>query len=64
MDLVHVTVSGGDCVRRSAAILTRAQLRRIPIPPVMFRLRLLIVVVMLRRFAEQLCKSRDVHRSC
>jgi hypothetical protein len=30
----------------------------------MFGVRLLVVVVMLRRFAEKLCNGRDVHRSC
>src|SRR4030095_13232531 len=57
-------VGGGDCLRRAAAILTRTQIWRIPVPPVMFGVRLFVVVVVLRRFAEKFCKGRDVHRSC
>src|SRR6266508_964749 len=30
----------------------------------MFGVRLLVMVVVLRRFAEELCKGRDVHGSC
>src|SRR5436190_23509669 len=63
-DLIHVAVGGGCRVRRTAAVLTRAQVRRVPVPPVMFRVRLLVVVVVLRRFAEELYKSHDVHGSC
>src|SRR5437899_8522239 len=62
-DLVHVTVGGGDCLRRTAAILTRTQIWRVPVPPVMFGVRFLVVVVVLRRFAEKFCKGRDVHGS-
>src|SRR5438552_18861368 len=62
-DLVHVAVGGGGCLRRTAAILTRTQIWRVPVPPVMFRVRFLVVVVVLRRFAEKFCKGRDVHGS-
>ena len=64
MDLVHVTVSSGDCVRRTASVLTRAQVGRVPVPPVMFGVRLLVMVVVLRRFAEELCKGLNVNQSC
>src|SRR6266704_3507018 len=30
----------------------------------MFGVRLFVVVMVLRRLAEELCKARDVHRSC
>jgi hypothetical protein len=30
----------------------------------MLGVRLLVVVMVLRRFAEELCKGRDVHGSC
>jgi hypothetical protein len=63
-DLLHVTVGGGDCLRRTAAALTRTQIWRVPIPPVMFGVRLFVVVVVLRRLAEELCKGRDIHSSC
>src|SRR5204863_8007289 len=55
---------GGGCFRRAAAILTRTQIWRVPVPPVMFGVRLFVVVVVLRRFAEELCKGRDVNGSC
>src|SRR5437016_6070918 len=61
---VHVAVGGGDCLRRIAAILTGIQIWRVPVPPVMFGVRLLVVVVVLRRFAEELRKGRDVNGSC
>jgi hypothetical protein len=63
-DVVHVAVGGGCCLLRTAAVLTRAQIGRVPVPPVMFRVRLLVVVVVLRRFAQELCKGRDVNGSC
>ena len=47
MDLVHVTVSGGDCVRLTAAILTRIQVCPIPIPPIVFGMRLLVFAMLL-----------------
>src|SRR5437867_11671588 len=64
MDLVHVTVGGGDCLLRTASVLTRVQVGRVPVPPVMFGVRLLVMVVVLRGLVEELCQSRDVHGSC
>ena len=61
MDLVHVAIGCGGCLLRTAAVLTRTQVGRVPVPPVMFGVRLLVVVVVLRRFAKELCKGRDVH---
>src|SRR5262245_21320653 len=63
-DLIHVTIGDDGCVRRTATVLTRAQVGRVPVPPVMFRVCLLEVVVVLRCFAEKLCKGRNVHGSC
>ena len=56
MNLVHVTVSGSGCILRAAAVLTRVQVRRVPIPPVMFGVRLLVLTVVFLRIAEELCK--------
>ena len=36
---VHVAVGGGRCVRRTAAVLTRTQIWRVPRPPMMFGVR-------------------------
>ena len=37
-DLLHVTVGGGGLLR-TAAVLTRAQVRRVPVPPVVLGVR-------------------------
>src|SRR5215467_7522589 len=62
-DLLHVTVGGGGGLLRTAAVLTRAQVRRIPVPPVVLGVRLLIVAVALLRLAEEPCKGCDVQSS-
>ena len=59
--LVHVAVGCFSCLLRAAAFLTRAQVGRVPVPPVVLGVRLLVAVVVLRRLAEELCKGRDVH---
>ena len=58
---LHVTVRGGGCFLRTAAILTRAQVGRVPVPPLMRAVRLLITIVVLGRFVEEICKGCDVH---
>ena len=63
MDLVHVAVGSDGCFRRIVAVLTCAQVRRVPIPPMMFGVRLFISIVMLRRFPKKFCQCRDVHNS-
>ncbi len=63
-DLLHVTVGGSRCLLRTAAVLAGAQVGRVPIPPVVLAVRLLIVAVVLLRFAEQLCKGPDIGSSC
>ena len=60
-DLLHVAVGGGDCLLWTAAALTRTQIWRVPVPPVMFGVRLLIVAVMLFRLAEELCQGGNIH---
>ena len=59
MDFIHVAVRGGGGFVGTAAILTRVQIRRVPVPPMMFRVRLFVVVVVFGRFAEEL--AGDIH---
>ena len=53
-DFLHVAIGGGGCLVRRAAVLTRVQVGSVPIPPVVLGVRLLVVVVVLGRFAEEL----------
>src|ERR1700678_1892645 len=62
--LLHVAVGGGGCLPRTASVLTRAQVGRVPVPPVVLGVRLLVVTVVLRRLAEKLGQSCDVHGWC
>ena len=64
MKSLHVAVGGGCRLLRTAAVLTRAQVGRVPVPPVVLGVRLLVAVVVLRRLAEELCKGRHVHGCC
>ena len=59
-DLLHSAVGGGGGLLRTAAVLTRAQVGRVPVPPVMLGVRLLEVVVVLRRLMEELCEGCHV----
>src|SRR4029453_9385827 len=61
---IHVAIGGGGRLFRTAAVLTRAQIGRVPVPPVMRAVRLLVVAVMLFRLAEELCKGCDIHGLC
>src|SRR4051812_39623694 len=61
MHFVHVAISGCCCFLRTAAILTRAQIGRVPIPPVMLGVRYLVVMAVLSCFVEELGKGCDVH---
>jgi hypothetical protein len=54
-DLLHVAIGCCFCLLWTAAVLTRAQIGRVPVPPVMLGVRLLVVVVVLCRLAEELC---------
>jgi len=38
-DFVHVSIGRGGGLLRTAAVLTCAQVRRVPVPPVMFGVR-------------------------
>jgi hypothetical protein len=61
MDLAHVAVGNGGGFRRTATILTRVQVGRVPVPPVMFGVRFLVVAVVFLGFAEEFCKSSYIH---
>lgn len=56
MNFFHVAVCGAYCLHWTAAVLTRAQIWRVPSPTSDVPLCLLVVVVVLRLFAEELCK--------
>src|SRR5215207_3754009 len=62
--LLHAAVGGGGGLLRAAPLLTRAQVGRVPVPPVMLGVRLLEAVVALRRLAEEFRERRDVRGSC
>ena len=53
MHFIHVTVGCGDCLLRTAAILTRVKIRCVPVPPLMLGVRLLVVIVVLGRFVKE-----------
>src|SRR5438093_6896376 len=63
-DLLHAAVGGGRRLLRIAAALTRAQVGRVPVPPVVLGVRLLVVVVVLRCLAEQPCHRCHVPAWC
>ena len=50
-----VAVGGGGGFLRVAPVLTRAQVGRLPIPPIMRAVRLLVVAVVLLRLTKKLC---------
>ena len=60
-DLLHVAISGGGGIRRAATVLARAQVRRIPVPPVVLRMGLLVVAVPLFCLAEEFGKRCNIH---
>ena len=55
LSLLHVAVGGGRRFLRTTPVLTRAQVGRVPIPPIMRAVRLLILAVVLLRFVKKLC---------
>ena len=55
-DLLHVAIGSGDSFLRTAAVLTRVQIRRVPIPPVMRGVRFLVLTVVSLCLAKELCK--------
>ena len=56
MDVVQVTVGGDDRVVRTAPILTRVQIGRVPIPPIVFGVRFLVIAVVLFGFVQKFSK--------
>src|SRR5205814_6993566 len=60
----YVTIGRGGCLFRTASVLTRVQVRRIPIPPMMLAVGLLVLAVVFLRLAQDLGKSCDFHGSC
>src|SRR5579862_6374332 len=60
---LHIAVGGSCGLLRTAAVPTGAEVRRVPGPPVVLGVRLL-VGVMVRRLAEELCNVCDVQGSC
>jgi len=52
---IHVAIGGGGCLFRTAPVLTRAQVRRVPVPPIMRAVRLLVVAVVLFRLVKEFC---------
>ena len=64
MDLRHVAIGGGYGFLWTAAVLTRAQVGRIPVPPVMLGVRLLVLAVVLLRLMQEFCKSANVCGRC
>jgi hypothetical protein len=51
-DLLHVAIGGGRRLIRTFPALTRAQVGRIPVPPVVLSVRLLVLAVVLLRLAQ------------
>src|SRR5262249_40590864 len=62
-DLIHVAVGCCRGLLRTAAVLTRAQVGCVPVPPVVLGMRALVVAVVLFRLVEGFCKGCDVHGS-
>src|SRR6185503_13642888 len=59
-ELLHVAVGSGGCLLRIAAVLTRVEVRRVPVPPVVLGVRLLKMIVALCRLMKKICNSCDV----
>ena len=55
LSLLHVAVGGGCRFLRTTPVLTRAQIGRVPIPPIMRAVRLLVVAVVLLRLVKEFC---------
>ena len=61
--LFHVAVGGGGSFLRTLAVQARAQVRRVPVPPIVFAVRLLELSVMLLCFVKEFGKFSDVDLS-
>src|SRR6266550_4037220 len=55
LSLLHVAGGGGSRFVWTAPVLTRAQVGRVPIPPIMRAVRLLVVAVVLLCLTKKLC---------
>src|SRR2546423_2831532 len=60
----HVTICRRGGLRRTAAVLTRAEVRRVPIPPVMLAVCLLVTAVVLFRLVQELGKRCHILGGC
>jgi hypothetical protein len=63
-EFLHVEACGSGRFLRRTSTLASVDIGRTPVPPVVLGMGLLVVVVVLGRFTEELCKGRDVHGSC
>ena len=63
MDLVHVAVGGGSRFLRTFPVQPSAQVRRVPVPPIVLAVRLLELSVMLLCFVKEFGKRGDVDLS-
>src|SRR5215213_6312311 len=64
MDLLHVAVGGCGRLLRTAPLLARAQVGRVPVPPVVLAVRPLVLAVVLFSLVEQLRKGCDLRGPC
>src|ERR687891_2943582 len=63
LDLRHVAAGGGGSLIRAASALPGVHVRGVPVPPVVLWGDLLVRVVPLGRFVQQVCQRGDVHVS-
>ena len=64
LDLRHVALGGHGGLLWRAPALASIHVRRVPIPPVMLGMRLLVLAVMLLRLVEEIGHGCDVHGWC
>jgi len=64
LDLRHVAFGGRGGLLWRAPALASVHVRRVPIPPVMLGMRLLVLAVMLLRLVEEIGQSCDVRGLC
>src|SRR6185295_4489758 len=64
LDLRHIAFGGRGGLLGRAPALASVHIRRVPIPPVMLGMRLLVLAVMLLRLVEEIGQSCDVRGLC
>ena len=64
LDLRHVALGGRGGLLWRAPALASVHVRRVPIPPVMLGMRLLVLAVVLLRLVEEFGKGCNVHGLC